>query len=627
MGFSFAAGFKTDPVITYIHKKFGDRYLADLGILPHPDYKSIPVHTLPDTSAIALLENLSATVARVQEKAPWPSFIGSNSWVVAPGKSKSGHVLFSNDTHMAHTLPATWFEMHVEAPGLSLYGNFLPGLPFPLIAHTRHHSVGLTMLENDDMDLYKETTSPDHPGHTLWNEEWVPMVTREETIQVKGKPNVQFQVFTTPNGILINDVIAPYQNDPLAPPVSLWWIYHRFPNRLLEANYLLTTAKNPGDAAYAASLIAAPGLNVMYGDKAGNIAWWATAKLPVRPAHVNPNLLLDGTSNKDHPVSYLDFTQNPHAVNPPWGYVYSANNQPDSAAGMLHPGYYLPGDRAQRITSLLDSLGQMDVAAMSQMITDDRSEEIVAQLEVLVPALAEAAEKSPLHRSAYDLLRSWQGTHGIQEIGPVIYNKLLYHIIKGAMADELGTTFFEVFLKQHAFKTTVPILLKNSQSAWWDHHLTPETETREMVIAAAFDTTLIELSAQLGEDPAGWRWGKVHTLELGHPLGIIKPLNLLFNVGPVAVPGSNEVINNLGFTLNGEGIYKVTYGPAMRIVLDFADVEQSESVIPSGQSGHFNSPHYQDQFTLYTQNKFRRQLMNRTEIEQSGKRLVLVPTP
>jgi penicillin amidase len=116
---------------------------------------------------------------------------------------------------------------------------------------------------------------------------------------------------------------------------------------------------------------------------------------------------------------------------------------------------------------------------------------------------------------------------------------------------------------------------------------------------------------------ADWHWGKVHTLEHPHPLGRQKPLDKLFTVGPFAAMGGNETIVNLGFRLNSDGRYPVTFGPAMRIIIDFADIANSISVNPTGQSGYFLSPHYQDQAKLFNTGLFRKQMMNRKEIERA----------
>ena len=76
----------------------------------------------------------------------------------------------------------------------------------------------------------------------------------------------------------------------------------------------------------------------------------------------------------------------------------------------------------------------------------------------------------------------------------------------------------------------------------------------------------------------------------------------------------DEVQTYLSFLLNANGQYPVKFGSAMRIILDFEDIENSWSVLPTGQSGNVTSPHYDDQTELFNQGNFRKQMMNQEEI-------------
>ena len=78
----------------------------------------------------------------------------------------------------------------------------------------------------------------------------------------------------------------------------------------------------------------------MYGDAAGNVAWFATAKLYKMPDSVGTKFVLNGADGQEDPISFCLLMVS--AINPDWNYVYSANNQPDSTAGMFVPGYFAP---------------------------------------------------------------------------------------------------------------------------------------------------------------------------------------------------------------------------------------------------------------------------------------------
>ena len=50
------------------------------------------------------------------------------------------------------------------------------------------------------------------------------------------------------------------------------------------------------------------------------------------------------------------------------------------------------------------------------------------------------------------------------------------------------------------------------------------------------------------------------------------------------------------------------------------------SILPTGQSGQVMSPYYDDQAEMYVKGQYRKQMMNRSEIEEKAlMRLVLVP--
>ena len=69
-------------------------------------------------------------------------------------------------------------------------------------------------------------------------------------------------------------------------------------------------------------------------------------------------------------------------------------------------------------------------------------------------------------------------------------------------------------------------------------------ETRKDIVSKSFHEAVSDLQKQLGNTISDWKWGEIHTVEHEHPLGKVAALRGLFNVGPFASPGSNEVINN-----------------------------------------------------------------------------------
>lgn len=621
MAFNFALAFQTDPIIESIRQKKGADYLKDFALHHRAGQEVIPVN-IPENNFLSALPQF---IESLRNTIPVPMWQGSNGFVISPEKSKSGFVLFENDAHMQFSQPCVWYEAHLECPEFSFYGNFLAGFPFAPLGHNRKLAWGLTMFLNDDVDFYVEKTHDADSALYLAKGVWKKFDIRNETIKVKDDSAHVFTVRSTYHGPVISDVF--HEVDSLHNnPVSVWWTYLKFPSTLAQASYDMAHAKNIQSFEKAVSLIDAPGLNVMYGDVEGNIAWWAAARLLQRPLHVEPLYFLDGSSGKDDPIGYYFFSVNPKSINPPEGFVYSANNQPGSSTGMYYPGYYAPDNRASRLAEWLSADGKFSSGDIKSFSYETVSPVHKKAADVITALLDESlVTKSANHKEAALLLKSWTGEEKTSMTEPVIFYKLLYNVMKLAMTDEIGTTDFERYIGTHNFKNTYPVLLSNDESLWWDDVTTEkQKETRKNIFNQAFDQTIEQLIEQLGTSMQNWNWGTVHPLVHGHIIGRQRPFDLLFNVGPYAMNGGNETINNQGFTLNGEGRYPVKFGPAMRRVIDFADPESTWSVLPTGQSGNMMSPHYSDQAAMYAEGKFRKQMMNRKEIEDTKKsRMVL----
>ncbi|MBU2062445.1 MAG: penicillin acylase family protein [Bacteroidetes bacterium] len=618
MSFSFAMAQKSDPLMTDIRNKYGIEYLKDLGL----DGLENTVQIQNTNEFKDKYASISKSVAGILDRSTVPPFIGSNSWVIGGEKTKSGKVLFANDPHIGFSQPGTWYEAHIKTPEFELYGCYLAGTPFPLLAHNRDYAFGLTMFENDDIDLYQETNNKGNDALYKTENGFANYEIREKRIKVKDSEDVLFKVKVSRHGPIMNDILPGLK---MKNPVAMSWVYTQQPIQILDAVYTLSHAKDVNDFQRGVSLIAAPGLNIMYGDAKGNVAWWATGKLYKHNKGVNTNFILDGSTTNDDTQEYLDFSKNPKAVNPDWNYVYSANNQPAAVDGYLYPGYYLPEDRAKRITTLLDENSKWDKEAVSKMITDNTSAVSVLVAASLIHNL-ELTKLSEKEGDALEYLKTWTGSNELEDVAPTIYNKWVYYYLKNTFEDELGAEGFEQFLSTHIMKKVIATQIENEKSLWWDNVDTKgKKETRGQIVSKSFKQAIATLENQMGGTVSSWTWNKVHQVTFEHPLGKVKLLSKLFNVGPIAVAGSNEVINNQMFHYSDQQMYTVTAGPSTRRIVDFADIENSWSILPTGQSGNPFSKHYDDQMEMYNKGEFRKMKMNKKEIIASSSKLTFMP--
>ncbi len=616
MAFSFAVAHKTDPLITEIKEKLGDAYFEELNGANFENLTFIKNQKNPEIRA-----GFAQAMNTLLDKLPISPFIGSNSWVLGPEKTKSGKVIFANDPHIGFSQPSVWYQSHIKTPDYEMYGFSLALTPFPLLGHNRDYAYGLTMFENDDIDFYYEQNNPNNPLEYKTPEGYKKYKLIDRTIKVKGEIDTSFQVKVSKHGPVMNGLIEFIDDER---PIAMQWIYTKLNNQLLEVGYEMSHAKSLSDFKKGASKLHAPGLNIMYGDAKDNIAWFAAAKLYKYRDSLHTKLILNGPSGKDEIKEWLDFEQNPQAINPSRNYVYSANNQPDSIAGILYPGYYLPEDRARRIVDLLapkNDWTKEDVAKMIYDVTSPTAPEISMHLTRSV----DRSQLSASEKKAFHILKNWKGYYGKDEVAPVIYTRLWYEFVKSTFKDEMGAGF-EQFVNTPFEEKVVASQVKKAQSIWWDDVTTKQIETKEAIVTKSFQNAITFLQDQLGENVEDWKWNRVASVEYEHPIGKAGGLlRKLFNVGPFETNGGDQVINNQIYNIDSTGLYKIKAGPSTRRIVDFSEVENSITILPTGQSGNVFSDHYKDQAQKYVDGEFVKMKLNQSEIKKSENVLVFLP--
>ena len=614
MAFSFAHAHKADPLLTEIKEKLGADYVKELNI---PIYETTA--TLKTEKKPVIHAEIAGTIDRVLNALPIAPFIGSNSWVIGPEKTKNGKVLFANDPHIGFAQPSVWYQSHIKTPDFELYGYNIALTPFALLGHNRNYAYGLTMFENDDLDFYFEKNNPNNPDEYMTPDGYVRYKKLKKTIKVKDAPDTTFTIKLSKHGPIMNDMIKHIEDER---PIAMQWIYTKLENEILDVAYTLSHARNLKEFKTAAERLHAPGLNIMYGDAQNNIAWFASGKLYKYRDSLSTMLILDGASGKDEIQEYLSFEKNPQAINPSWNYVYSANNQTDSIDGYHYPGYYLPEDRGNRIQQLLESKNDWTKEDMMQMIFDVTSNIAIKNIQKIKESLDES-ELTENQKSALQALNAWDGTYLKKYNAPTIYTKVIYSFMEHTFSDEMGESF-DLFMKTGGLmKRMIATQLEKEASVWWDDVTTTKKETKKEIIQRAFTEAINELEKQLGTDMSTWSWKNVASVEHGHALaagGAI--MRRMFNVGAFQMDGGNEVINNQLFQLNESGIYNVTAGPSTRRVIDFSDIENSVSILPTGQSGNVFSKHYDDQAEKYLNGEFIKMMLNQEEIQKSKNILI-----
>ncbi|MEX5542077.1 penicillin acylase family protein [Pseudomonas poae] len=583
MAYSFAAAFRTEPLLTYIHDQLGSDYLKvfDLDWQPRGAL-NLATRDWQHLGALARLSDQALADNGL------PQFEGSNAWAISGSRTQSGKPLLAGDPHIRFSVPSVWYEAQLSAPGFELYGYHNALSPTAFLGHNLDFGWSLTMFQNDDLDLIAEKTNPDNPNQVWYHGQWVDMTSSEQQIAVKGQEPVTLTLRRSPHGPVINNVLG---DNTGTTPIAMWWAFLDTDNRSLEGFYELNRADTLDKARAASSKVSAPGLNIVWANAKGDIGWWAAAQLPIRPPGVKAGLILDGSTHEGDKLGFYPFSANPQEENPARGYVVSANAQPVSPTGMEIPGYYNLPDRGQQLNmQLSDNSVKWNVTNSQALQLGTTTAFGPRLLAPLLPVLREVV-KDPAQLRLVEQLAVWKGDYPLDSTSATLFNQLLFNLAEAAFQPKLGDALFKTLLSTRVIDAALPRLAASADSPWWDGK-------RADTVKRAWDNSLSHLKATFGENPTQWQWGKAHTLTHGHPLGSQKPLEQIVNVGPFPAPGTHEVPNNQSAPI-GPAPWPVTYGPSTRRLIDFADAAHALTINPVGQSGVPFDAHYSDQAQTY----------------------------
>lgn len=600
MALSFAEGLLIDPLHTDLSDELPKEKLKELFIETKNDKNSI----MPRVSN-SYFKNIRESLEILEEN--FGLFHGSNSWVLAGSKTKSGSPMLCNDPHVAFSLPGIWHEAHIKTPTKELYGYYVPLSPYTPMGNNKEKGWAVTMAEVDDLDIYDEKIKD---NKVMYKNKWVDLKVEREVIKVKDSNDYIFELKSTPHGPLLDNTSYGLKGRNLA----LAWSFHHPKNDTVLALYKLSKANSVEEFQEAVSYGGAPGLNLSWVDSKGNIAWKIMAKIPIRPKGTNSKMLLEGWSGKHDYLGYLPSSENPGLINPKRGYIATANYVPEYKGNHPMPGYYQASERFERIESIIQSKDKWSLKEMMNMQTD----QVVGTASWMVPILVENIEaNTDLETKALNQLKNWKGDSHTESLGSSVYHMLSIQIIKDLLIKDFGEERYKTFSRTadiwHFYKT----VLNNPTSPWWNGEM-------KKMITKSFKKSLNHLIANSGNDPSLWKWGTLHTLEYPHPFGKKEPLNKIFNRGPYPAGGGFFQIDNMS-NARSDFNFNVTLGPSVRRLIDFADPLNSYNVQPSGNSGNIMSDFYDDQIQMFLDREYREASLNWNWIKKNSKLLRLKP--
>ena len=286
---------------------------------------------------------------------------GSNSWVIGGQHTATGKPILASDPHLTLESPSTLQPIDLQGGGFNAQGDSLPGTPYLILGQNRDITYGATLHFVDVTDTYTEKIQPDPASpsglSTMYQGKLEPVVAIPEKYRVNPRtPGQQDVLNDVPAGgaIPAQTLIVPRRNNGplvavnLAAGTGLSVQYTGWsPTTELETFRRFGLARNVDDFQDAMQYFDIGGQHFTYADTKGNIAYFTNAEIPVREdlqagmVKGNPPYLLrDGTGgnewlpvtnpqpNQSLPYEIVPFAELPKVINPPAGFIVSANNDP-----------------------------------------------------------------------------------------------------------------------------------------------------------------------------------------------------------------------------------------------------------------------------------------------------------
>ncbi|MGN6401039.1 MAG: penicillin acylase family protein [Flavisolibacter sp.] len=525
---------------------------------------------------------------------------GSNNWAVSGSKTKSGAPILCNDPHLGLTLPSIWYEMQLSTPTMNVYGASFPGSPSVIIGFNDNIAFGFTNAMRDVKDYYQIRFKDDSKKEYWFNGKWEPTDLRIEEIKICGAATLYDTVAYTSFGPVMYDqsfTVDSTNNTAIA----VRWSAHD-PSNEGAMWFKLDRAKNYDDYLAAIKDFNCPGQNMLFASKSGDIAIWQQAKFPARWQEQGL-YLMPGEDSSYSWQGYIPQNENPHIINPPEGFIESANQRPvDSAYPYFIPGNYISA-RGIRISNRLQQMQQITVDDMKQLQTDYYSPNAAD----FVPFLLKNVDETSLsEKERYYLqeVKSWDFYVRPDSKAATIYQ---------AWMDSLKNVIWDdEFLKvKGAFErpdeqTLIEALLKDSAFQFVDNVNTSMVETIDHQVTLAFKVAAKALTDEEAKD--GLLWWKHKNSSIYH---LLKTAVLPFARTGLHVGGWNNTVNAITHD----------HGPSWRMIVQLTNETEAYGIYPGGQSGNPGSKFYDNFVSDWAAGKYYTLWMMK-ESEANDKRII-----
>jgi penicillin G amidase len=577
-----AQGLSDDEIVEEL---FGDVQVDDDAAVVQPS--DVPASVQQAMHAYAQAHQLEpALLALVGDDGPH----FSHAWVVSGARTASDEAVLVGEPRIPISVPSLLYEWHMRCPSFDVLGAGAAGSPCLLVGAGTRNSWSVTALGVDQTDLFALEVQPNGSRYVVDGVARAWEVDEPETILVAGAPPVSTRYRRSIFGPVVTEVVEGALPGEQFAQRS---VIDAFP-ALSTHRGLLDMYRAQGIEAFRAAVggWVFPGVNMVFASAEGRVGYTIAGAWPVRrPAAFLPGFLpQDGTRSDADWIGLLPHDLKPWTIDPPRGWIVSANNNP---VGSWYPiprifGVSGDNDRSRRAR---ERLAPLDQAA---------PEEIVGvRLDDVVPTSRDITRLGRHLQDVQGVVLSGPARRALVALGPWL-DAGAHHAgseAAAALANFVPSTLRLAFGAPQAlidaFGSGVPGMASwlKTRTAALDLDpglvLGPDDQAfLDALLARAFRET-----RHVAGDPGQWpAWYEANVLS-----GEIALWSTLEEFAPLE-PGTvawGPLDVAVGTTLRSPP--SEVYSLAARL----GGPAATSSLLPFGQSEHAGSPHFLDQLALW----------------------------
>ena len=490
---------------------------------------------------------------------------GSNSIVVGPDRSATGAPLIANDPHLAFTIPNVWVIAGLRTPSMAMVGMTVAGTPVFGFGRNEHLAWGGTNLRATTSQLVDVSGLPAEAFERLTHD-----------LPVRFWFDSEGHSRLSPYGPVMSDLDAVPVDEAA---FAVRWAGHTVTD---EVTALLGAmrAQTVADFQDAVASFAFPPQTFLAADTEGSIASVLAVRVPARPAGDPIRLIVPPDRSDADWQAVYDGDDLPFVIDPPEGYIASANNLPTTDTSRPFGGVFPQDERMRRLHQLLAGTSVVsldDLVAMQQDVVSLRSLEVV---DALRPDLAAWAADSDGEAEAIALLLDWNGAYDVDSRAAAVF-EIFLTTMAPAVYQALGRSGeFEIYENLGRIRSFVI-----------EDYALLSADQRAAVLGDALDD-----AGDAAE--GGTVWGDLHQIRVAHVLGQVPVIGGRYDITRFPVPGSRETVFKTDHPLTDEP-HDTFFGSQSRHLSDLSDPDLNYFVLLGGQDGWINSANFADQVDLW----------------------------